>query len=289
MFKTFKQHIFRSPYQSMAAILVVSLSLFLISVFFLLGVGSQVLLQYFESRPQLIAYLKDEAKSQEIELLVARVQSTGKTKKITYISKEDALDLYKELFKDKPLLLEMVTAKILPASIDISPDKLSSVKELSEMLKRESLIEDIDYEEDVVSALSGFVFVLRRVGLVVAGFLLFVAVSNVLIVLGMRISQGKEEIEVMRLLGASSWYICLPFYLEGIFYGVIAAVISWGLSYFLILYSSPFLTNFFSGVPLLPVPDIFILEVLAGLLSLGVVVGFLGSFLAVLRSARTVR
>jgi len=123
----------------------------------------------------------------------------------------------------------------------------------------------------------------------VAGFLLFIAVLTVLVVLGMKISQRKEEIEILKLLGASSWYICFPLYLEGMFYGLTAAIISWGLSYLAILYSVPFLVNFFSGIPLFPVSTIFMSEVLAGLLGVGIVVGFLGSFLAVLRSARTVR
>ena len=289
MFKTFRQHIARSPYQSMAAILVVSLSLFLICVFFLLGAGSKVVLQYFESRPQLIAYLKDEAKPQEVELIRARIEATGKTKSVTYVSKEEALELYKQLFKDKPLLLEMVTAKVLPASLEISPYNLSSVQELATMLKEEPLVEDLDFEEDVVLSLSKFVSSLRTIGLVIAVFLLFIAVLTVLVVLGMKISQRKEEIEILKLLGASSWYICFPLYLEGMFYGLTAAIISWGLSYLAILYSVPFLVNFFSGIPLFPVSTIFMSEVLAGLLGVGIVVGFLGSFLAVLRSARTVR
>jgi len=289
MFKTFRQHISRSPYQSIAAILVVSLSLFLICVFFLLGAGSKVILQYFESRPQLIAYLKDEAKPQEIELIRARIEATGKAKKVDYVSKEEALNLYKQLFKDKPLLLEMVTAKILPASLEISPYNLSSVQELAGILKEEPLVEDLDFEEDVVLSFSKFVSSLKKIGLAVAGFLLFIAVLTVLVVLGMKISQRKEEIEILKLLGASPWYIRFPLYLEGIFYGLVAAIVSWGLSYLAILYSVPFLVNFFSGIPLFPVPTIFMLEVLAGLLGVGIVVGFLGSFLAVLRSARTVR
>ncbi len=273
----------------MAAVLVISLSLFLIAVFFFLGVGSQSALKYFETRPQLIIYLKDEAKLQDIEMLQAKIQATGKVKEINYVSKEDALKLYKELFKDKPLLLEMVTANILPASLEISPHELSSVKDLAEELKKESIVEDFDYEEDVVSSLTEFVSALRKIGLGIAVFLLIISVLTVLVVLGMKISQRKTEIEILKLLGASSSYIRLPLYLEGIFYGLTSAFISWGLSYLAILYSTPFLINFLNGVPLFPVPVIFMLEVLGGLIVLGTIVGFLGSYFAVLRSARTMR
>lgn len=286
MFKTLKQHILRSPYQSLAAILVVSLSLFLICVFFLLGAGSHKVLNYFESRPQIIAFLKDEAKPQEIELLKAKIEATGKVKKVNFVSKGDALKIYQQLFKDNPLLLEMVTAKILPASLDIQPNDLSSLKEVASTVKDEPIVESVDYEEDVVLRLARLTSFLRNSGLLVAGFLLLVAVLTVLVILGMRISQRKEEIDILKLLGASGFYICMPLYLEGIIYGVLAAVTAWGLSYLLLLYSTPFLINYLSDVSLLPVPFLFMLTVLGGLIVLGILVGFLGSFFAVSRFMR---
>ncbi|MGI5826314.1 MAG: cell division protein FtsX [Patescibacteria group bacterium] len=289
MFKTLKNHLLRSPYQSLSAVLVVSLSLFLISNFFLLGTGLQLILKYFETRPQVSAFLKDEAKEQDVELLKAKVQGTGKVKNIDFISKDEALKIYQEQNKDKPLLLEMVSAKVLPASLEISTHDLASLKEVAETLKTEAIVEEVIYQEDVVSSLSYWVMTIRKIGLGVAAFLMVVAILTVLIILGMRISQKKEEIEILKLLGASSWYICLPFYMEGILYGWLAALFSWGFSYLLILYVTPYLGQFLSGMSLLPVPFMFMLEVLAGLVGLGTIIGFLGSFLAVSRFSRSVR
>jgi cell division transport system permease protein len=289
MFKTVKQHIFRSPYQSLAAVLVVSFSLFLICLCFLLGAGSEAILRHFETRPQISAFLKDEVKPQEVELLIAKIQGTGKVKQVDYVTKEEALKIYREQNKDKPLLLEMVTAKILPASLEVATYDLSSLKEIAGMLKKESAVEDVIYQEDVVSTLSQWVITIRKGGLGLAVFLLLVATFSILVVLGMKISQRKEEIEILKLLGASAGDICLPFYIEGIIYGLLAAVVSWGLSYLIILYATPFLVKFLAGIPLLPVPLFFMLTVLAGLLGLGAMVGFLGSFLAVSRFSRAVR
>ncbi len=289
MFKTVKQYIFRSPYQSLAAVAVVSVSLFVICVFCLLAAGSQAILQYFESRPQVSAFLKDEAKPQEVELVRARLEATGKTKKVEYVSKEEALKIYREQNKDKPLLLEMVTAKILPASLEISGRDLSSLKEIAQDLKKEPIIEDVIYQEDVIQTLSKWTLTVRKIGLALTGFLLFVSILTILVILGMKISQRREEIEILKLLGATPAYICLPFYLEGILYGLGGAVVSWGLSYLALLYATPFLVNFLAGIPLLPVPFLFMAEILAGLLGLGMVVGFLGSFLAVGRFSRLVR
>lgn len=289
MFKTLTQHISRSPYQAIAAVLVVSLSFFLISVFFLLGLGSHKILQYFESRPQVTAFLKDEIKPQETEFLKSKIESMPRVKNVSFISKEDALKIYKEQNKNNPLLLEMVTAKILPASLEVSTEDLASLKTIAEELKKEKFVEDVIFQEDVIVSLSSWMLTLRQIGLVVAVFLLFISVLIILVILSMKISQRKEEIEILKLLGASSWYIRLPLYFEGMIYGMVAAIVSWGLSYLSILYASPFLIKFLSGIPLFPVPPIFMLELLGGLVVLGVAVGFVGSFLAVSRFMRVVR
>ena len=289
MLKIVKQHIIRSPYQSLAAILVVSFSFFVIAIFALLGAGSSAVLKYFESRPQVSAFLKDEAKPQDVELIRSRLEATGKVSQVTYISKEEALKIYQEQNKDKPLLLEMVTAKILPASLEISANELSALKEIAENLKKEPMVEDVIFQEDVITALSKWTITLRKVGIATGAFLLFVSTLTILVILGMKISQRKEEIEILKLLGASSNYIRLPFYLEGIFYGLSGAFFSWGLSYLALLYGTPFLLSFLSGIPLFPVPILFMLEVLGGLLGLGLVVGFLGSFFAVARFVKSIK
>jgi len=289
MIKTLKQHIARSPYQSLAAVLVLTISLFLICVSFLIGAGLESLLSYFEGRPQVSAFLKDEIKPQEIELIKTKIESTGKVKKIDFISKEKALEIYKEQNKDKPLLLEMVSAKILPASLEVSTIDLNSLKQVAEILKKEPMVEEVIFQEDVVSILSSWVMAARKAGIILAAFLFTVSILTIVIVLGMKIAQRKEEIEILKFLGASSFYICAPFYLEGIFYGTLSALISLGVSYLGLLYLTPFLTKFLSGIPLLPVPFSFMAEVLAGLWGLGIIIGFFGSFLAVSRFSRAVR
>jgi cell division transport system permease protein len=97
----------------------------------------------------------------------------------------------------------------------------------------------------------------------------------------MKISSRREEIEILGLLGATKWYIRFPFIIEGMIYGIVSAVIAWGAAYLLLLYSTPFLVSFLTGIPLFPVPVIFMLEIAGGLLALGVIVGGIGSFFAV--------
>lgn len=289
MFKRFKQNMTRSPYQAMAAVFVVSLSFFVVTIFFLLGVTSQQILRFFESKPQVTAFLKDEAKIQEVELLRSKLESTGKTRKVLYVSKDEALKIYREQNKDNPLLLEMVTAKILPASLEISTGDLASLKEIAGILKDEKIVEDVIFQEDVISSLSTWVLTIRRSGLFIGAFLLMVAFFTILIIIGIKISRKKDDVEIYKLLGAPSSYIAGPLYLEGIFYGMLSGFIAWGLGYLTILYTTPFWLNFLSGIITFPIPFLFMAEVLAGLLVLGLVIGFFGSFLAVSRFLRIFR
>ena len=120
MLKTLKKNIFRSPYQSLAAVLIISLAFFIITIFLLIGIGSSEVLKHFESRPQVVAYLKDEVKPQELELLKAKIGNNANVSNVRYVSKEEALKIYRDLFKNKPVLLEMVTAKYLPASFEVT-------------------------------------------------------------------------------------------------------------------------------------------------------------------------
>ena len=104
-----------------------------------------------------------------------------------------------------------------------------------------------------------------------------------LIIISIKISQKKEDIEIMRLIGASKWYIRRPFLLEGVLYGIIGAVVGWIISVGAILYASPFLQSILQGIPLLPVAPLFLLDVFIMELLLAIFLGIFSSYLAVLR------
>jgi len=283
MFKTAIQHIKRAPFQALAAILIMSLIFFIIGSFVLLAAGSEKVLRYLETRPQVTAFLKDDIKPQQIELLKSKLETTGKVQKIKYVSKEEALAIYREENKDNPLLLEMVTAKILPASLEISAVNLSSLPELAKLLKEEPIVEEVLFQEDVISTLSSWVVSLRKAGIFLVLFLSLISIVTILIVIGMKISSRREEIVILELLGATKSYIRFPFIIEGMIYGILSALISWGLVYISLLYATPFLVNFLAGIPIFPISIIFMLEILGGLILLGILVGGTGSFYAVRR------
>src|SRR3990167_1372911 len=134
-FKTTRNNIRRSPYQAFAAIFVMTLTFLFISFFTFLLYGSTKAISYFESRPQVTAFFKNEVKQADIDNLKESLMATNKISSIKFVSKVDALKIYKEQNKDDPLLLELVTADILPASLEISTVKIEDLSQIYNMLK----------------------------------------------------------------------------------------------------------------------------------------------------------
>ena len=279
------ERIRRAPYQAMAAILVMTMTLFLACAFFLIAAGSQAVLKYFESQPQVNAFFKDDLvpSPQQIELIRANLEATNLTSTIKYVSKEEALKIYKDLNKSDPLLLEAVTEKMLPASIEVSTTKPEDLKTIAELLKKQEGINDVEFAEDVIASLSNWTKSVRIVGTALVGSHIFITFLVIVLIIGLKVSAKRDEIHTMQLVGATSGYIIGPFVSEGIIYGLTGGFIAWGTAYIILLYSTGFLVSFLGSIPILPIPIEFMAAVLGGMLTLGVLIGGLGGWLAVQR------
>lgn len=281
--KTMWQHIRRSPYQSLAAIMIMVLTFFIASIFLLLIIGGAKTIDYFETRPQITVFLRDEATSSQINILENTLKNTGKVSSTRFVSKEEALKIYKEQNKDDPLLLELVTANILPASLEISAVNVRDLEGLAGTLKNSEIISEVIFQKDIVDTLTNWTNTLRTIGLVLFLILSAISILIMITVIGMKISLRREEIEIMRLVGATSWYIRWPFILEGMLYGLIGSFVAWVLSYAIILYAGNFLKSFLAGVSIFPLSPVLMLEILAIQMLAAIILGIVGSFFAVLR------
>src|SRR3989344_6582519 len=120
------KNIRRTPFQALAAVFVVSITLFVVGIFTLVTLASYSILLNFETKPQIIAYLKDGHTTDQVAGLISNLTSTQGVKNAIYISKQDALEIYKKSVGNDPVLLGtvtdwgIVTADILPASIEIT-------------------------------------------------------------------------------------------------------------------------------------------------------------------------
>lgn len=280
------KHIRRSPYQAMAAIILTTVTFFIVSVFTLTAIGAHELLAYFESRPQVTAFFVDDATQADSDSLGSKIQSSTSVESSKYISKDEALEIYRSQNQDNPLLLEMVTADILPASLEVSAKNVDDLEKIAAIMQDDPNVEEVVFQKDVVDTLKSWVSGVRIGGLSLSGLLLIASLITIVVILGLRVTSRKVEINTLSLLGASPWYIRGPFVSEGVLYSVAGAVFGWGLAYILLLYLTPNLVDFLRGIPILPVPAWVMLSVLGVQLALGLFLGFVASLIATRRYGR---
>ena len=288
-FGTSWKHIRRSPYQAMAAITTMFVTFLLTGIFFLSVVASIFILSYFEGKPQITVFFADKATREEATALENTLAATGKTSSVKYVSKDDALAIYREQNKNDPLLLEMVTADILPASLEVSTTDPKNLQELEPMIKEASGVEEVVYQKDVVDALLTWTNAIRLIGGVLAGLLAFNSLLTIMTVISMKIALKREEIDILRLVGASRWYIRMPFILEGGFYGVVGSWSAWVVITGLVIWLQPMLYGFLGSIPAFGAVLInatgstFLLSsagFLSGMMVTGFVLGSVGSLIA---------
>lgn len=277
-------HIRRYPYQAFAAIFIMVQTFLVISFFTFVVFGAAKIIEHFESAPKVSGFFKPEAKQENIDALKAQLESTGKVSDIKFVSKEEALRIYSKLSNQDPLLMDLVTSDILPPSLEVSSIKVEDLGEIASLMKQSPFIDRVIFQKDVVDVLRTWTNAIRKIGIVLIAVFALDSIFIMAIIIGIKVSMKRKEIEVSRLLGATNWYVRWPFMFEGMFYGMVGAFFGWAIAWAGLAYATPFLTGtLLRDIAILPVSPIFMLELLGIELFFAIVLGIFSSFLAVLR------
>lgn len=285
--KTALEYIRRHKWLTVTSVLVMTLTFFLTSIFVVAAFGSNKILKELEARPQITAYFKDDATEQEILAVKDKLEATGLTSTVTYVSKEEALTIFMGLSQENPALLEGISSNVLPASLEVKAKNLSDLPRLAETLEQEPLLEDLQFYRDVVEKFRKLMDTARLVGFSLVAILSLISVLIVLATIGVTIATRGEEIETMRLVGASDWQIRGPFLLQGALLGVASAIISTTLLYLLLPILIPYISGALAGIRLPEVSPVFLIGLLVGEAAFGALIGSLGSWVAVRKYLRT--
>ena len=232
----------RMPYKSMAAILIISITFFVAYTVSLLMFGSQEILTFFEARPKVIAFFDIKTEDYEISEVKSDLEKLDFVEEITIISKEEALSYYQDN-QDNPLLLELVTADILPASIEVAANSPEELTLIEERLNSYSQIDDVILQKDVITQLTQWTNSLRTVGLGLTIIFLVLSLLTIISIISFKVSHQRKAISILRIIGAGSGYIVTPYIYEGFIYGLLGSSFGWGLMYAGFLYLTPWLTQ----------------------------------------------
>lgn len=238
----------RTPYQSTAAFLVLFLTLFLslailFSLSFLYG-----LLGYVETRPQVTVYFKSQTSQSDIFGVRDDLVASGKVLSVKYVSKDDAYKIYRESNKDNPLLLEMVSADILPPSLEVYATKPMYLPQIAEYLKKSPAVDEVNFQKVIIERLLTLTNIIRKTSMIFFGFLLLTTIIILITITHFKVALKRDEIELQRLLGASGFYIKKPFLGESIFFGITSAATAFILFAGILFYLSPFITSYLRGI-----------------------------------------
>lgn len=277
-------HIRRSPIQSFTAFFIMTICSLLISSYFIISRGLSSVLGYFETKPEITIFLKDGLDRNAVESLQKELSDFPNIREIKYISKEKALSIYKEQNSQNPMLTEMVTASILPASFEVSVTNPATLEQIAHNFSAKTKeVDEIIYQKDVINTLLQWTKLVRQTGLLAMGLIIAISFLIILVIIGMKVTNRKDEIRISRLLGASKFYVKKPFLLEGSFYGFVGSTIGFIISFSVFTYFSNQINSFFNPVVFIDRNIEFYTYLFFGQLTFSVIVGYLASWFSVRR------
>jgi cell division transport system permease protein len=225
----------RNAWLAIAAIAVMVVTLTVVLFSLITSATFNNTIEQITDKIDVSVYLKDSVTEEQRIDLIADLENLPNVERTSFISKDEALQKYLDDNKDNPELLSAIsqTDNPLPATIQIKPrdlDKLGDIKTYLQTTEVAALqSDDPSYSGDrkeAIDNISRATNILQRAGVIIV---LVFAVISVLIIFNtiqMAIFNRRDELTIMRLLGASTWYIRGPFVVESVIYGIISALIS---------------------------------------------------------------
>jgi cell division transport system permease protein len=225
----------RAPLLTGLSVAMIGLSLFVLGLFGVAAYNIQIVLDQVESRVEVVGYLRDDAGADQVDALRAELDAMPHVRDVVHISRRQALELARVQLRDFESVFMDLEGNPFPASIEITlhPGQRTAdaVHEIVAAVAAYPFVEDVRYGQDWLEK----VYLLRRVAaasaLVVGGA--FAAVAALIIGAAIRLAifARREEIAIMRLVGATNGFIRRPFLLEGLVAGALGALVALPATY----------------------------------------------------------
>jgi cell division transport system permease protein len=239
-----------------------------------------------EQQTQITTFFEDTFTEDKILALQKQLDSDIRISSTEYISKQKALEIFMELNKDEPLLLESVSANILPASLNIKTKQIENLKVIAEELSKTEGVEGVKFFRDVVESFQAIAGVIYVVGFILSTVFLFISYATIVLLLRTYINRRGTELGILKLVGASNEYVKKPILTQSLFFsmvsGILASIIIFITAFALQKiygFSQSLLIPFTEGAEI----SIFAFSaILSGIILLsGLILGFIGSTSAV--------
>ncbi|MCD5384611.1 MAG: ABC transporter permease [Candidatus Pacebacteria bacterium] len=249
---------FRNTFVSLATILVMSITLFVIGSLLFMNAALESTLTQIKQKVDINAYFLTTATEEAVLEVKTAVERLPEVARVEYISREESLLRFKERHRDDQLTLqalEELEENPLGASLTIQAKDTGQYEVVAKFLEgrialsegEEQIIEKVNYHQNkvVIDRLSDLTSSIEKAGLIFTIFLTFASVMIVFNTIRLAIYTNRDEIEVMQLVGASNWFVNGPYIIEGILYGLVAGVFTLFIFYPLSIYLGSATESFF--------------------------------------------
>ena len=293
-FKESLQGFTRNLSTALGSIITIFLSLLIIGVFFVAGAMLNNLMQSVESEVTITAYVSDEASQEDIQAVMATISNMEDVDTVSFTTKEQALENFSNSMTSNPEIIEQLDGtNPLPASIDVELTDPQSVQTIAQSIEADpeyvAISEDpsnpgdsIKYGQGTVERLFQLTNYIRYIGIALIILLIFIALVFINNTIRLAILARRKEIAIMRLVGASNGFIRGPFLMEGALHALIGSLLAVGVIQLLRIFALPQLQNAIRFLDF-SVPDMMYLFIYGGLIVAGIVIGLIGSAIAMRR------
>jgi len=277
-------NVYRNKLMTLASVSTVAASLLIFGIFLFLAINLNYNMKLLTSQPEMEIFLRPEINDDKAAIIENVVKSDPNIQSYTKITKDEAMKKAMKIMGDDAKLLEGEDSSFLPISFVVKlKDSLKS-NEVAEEYKRLPEVDDVTYYMDVINMVAKLNSWMRVIALIILVILLAVSTFIISNTIKLTVFARRKEINIMKYIGATDWFIRWPFIVEGVLIGLFGAIlafvlVSYGYNAIEIRFNQDFISVGTSMLKLLKINE-FGLKVLGIYAVVGILVGVNGSALS---------
>ena len=278
------QGFWRNPVMSLASTFTIGLMLLLFAFFLATDRGLQAAVSVLESKVELALFVEDDARVSDVLALRSRIEADPAVSKVDYITKEQAMARLVDIAAKRPdIQIVDTSTNPLQNSLEIKLAHAQDAQRVAASLREEignGLVSDVVDNPQVVDKLLTITRVLSVGGLAVLAMMLIVALFVIVNTIRIAVHARRDEIEIMKLVGATDWFVRWPFILEGMLVGALGAVAA---TVVVLLAAGPVMGAMVNFIEILPLSfgSTFVWQLVGSVFALALAVGAGGAMLSV--------
>jgi cell division transport system permease protein len=283
-------NLWSNRFNNFVSIAIISFSLFTLGLFLMTAQNLAQLIGHWTENVKISIFLNDNSTDNHVAQLEAMIKASPFVSKYQYITREEALNRFRKFYPSMKDLADDLQNNPFPASFEITIRRefqnQNAVHDFVKQIRTQDVVQDVEYDQEWIDRVQFMIRFVEFIGLVFGGILIFTATFSISNVIKLMVLSRRDEIEIMRLVGATNSFIKGPFLTEGILHGFIGGALATGLLFVLYIFLVQRISQL--NAPFFAANQVQFLSgwMVAAMISGGMIVGFFGSLFSVTRLMR---